>query len=290
MLGSFRFGIQPVNVGTTDVAALLGLARHAEAVGVESVWTFEHVIVPVDYASAYPYHRSGKMPAAPDTPFLDPLITLSYVAAATSTLKLGTGVNILAQTNPLLFAKQVATLDVLSGGRTLMGVGAGWLREEFEALGVPFERRGARFDDCLVAVRKVWSGQTVEHDSEFLHWSGFQSYPLPVQRPGPPLIVGGVSKPAMRRAARHGDGWFALSKNIEELRGLMGAFRQVCEEVGRDPDSVEVMTSWLPRYEGGFHTWEAYRDEGVARLVLPLTQLGDNPIEGLDRFAEAVGT
>ncbi len=289
MIDSFRFGIQPINVGITDPASIVGIAQHAESVGVESIWTFEHVIVPVDYASRYPYHRSGKMPVEPDTPFLDPLITLSYLAAATSTIRLGTGINILPQTNPLLFAKQVATLDVVSGGRTLMGVGAGWLREEFEAQGVPFERRGARFDDYLQAVRKVWTGDTVEHKSDFLDWSGFQSHPVPAQRPGPPLLIGGISEPAMRRAARYGDGWYALSKNIDELLPLLGRFRAVCAEQGRDPDSVEVTTMWLPGYEG-FGSWEAYRDAGVHRLVIPIHQLGgQTPIEGLDRLADALG-
>jgi probable F420-dependent oxidoreductase len=290
MLKSFRFGIQPVNVGIDDPAQMVAIAQHAEAVGVESIWTFEHVIVPVDYASKYPYSRSGKMPATPETSFHDPLITLSYIAAATTTLRLGTGVNILPQANPLFFAKQVATLDALSGGRTLMGVGAGWLREEFDAMGVPFARRGARFDDYLQAIRKVWSGETVEHKSDFLDWSGFKCHPLPAQRPGPPLIIGGVSEPAMRRAARLGDGWFALSRNIEQLTAMVGRFRQVCEENDRDPASVEISTSWLPEYEGGFETWEAYRDAGVTRLIAPLTQLGGaTPMEGLDLMAAALG-
>ncbi len=285
----FKFGIQPVNVGIDDASSMVAIAQHAESVGVESVWTFEHVIVPADYASSYPYHRSGKMPAAPTTPFHDPLITLSYLAASTTTLRLGTGINILPQVNPLLFAKQVATLDALSGGRTLMGVGGGWLREEFEALGVPFARRGARFDDYLTAVRKVWSGETVEHKSEFLDWSGFKSFPLPAQRPGPPLIIGGVSEPAMRRAARLGDGWFALSKTIDELRPLIARFREVCAENERDPDTIEITTSWLPHYEGGFDTWEAYRDAGISRLVVPLSQLGkQGPIAGLTAMADAL--
>ena len=134
------------------------MSQVAESAGVESVWTFEHVIVPVDYKSKYPYSPNGKMGAAPETNFIDPLIALAVIAAQTKTIRLGTGVNILSQTNPLLMAKQVASLDLVSNGRFMLGVGIGWLQEEFVAMGIPFERRGARFDDYVVAMKKVWSG------------------------------------------------------------------------------------------------------------------------------------
>ena len=171
-----KFGLIPINVGVPNNASMLALARKAEDIGLESVWTFEHTMVPNNYASKYPYSASGKMPAAPDTNFIDPLIALSAIAAVTSKIRLGTGVNILPQTNPLLLAKQAASLDLVSDGRFELGVGIGWLREEFEALGTPFERRGARFDDYMTGMRKVWSGETVEHQSDFLNWSGFKSF------------------------------------------------------------------------------------------------------------------
>ena len=161
-----NIGLASVNVGGLDGAGMATLARVAEEVGVESFWTFEHVMVPNHYASVYPYSRSGKMPVLPETPFVDPLITLAHLAGVTSTLKLATGVNIMPQANPLLLAKQVASLDHLSGGRLILGLGAGWLEEEYGAMGVPFEKRGARFNDYLVAVKKEWSGETVEHQSE----------------------------------------------------------------------------------------------------------------------------
>ena len=149
----------------------------------ESLWTFEHVIVPMDYESKYPYDKSGKMAITPETNFFDPLICLANIAAATSTIRLGTGVNILSQANPIYVAKQVASLDFLSGGRFMFGAGIGWLEEEFRAVGVPFEKRGARFDDYVQALRKVWSGEVVEHQSDFVDWTNFKSYPLPVQDP-----------------------------------------------------------------------------------------------------------
>ena len=163
-----KFGLIPVNIGVQSPEQIVELAQLAESLRFESVWTFEHVIVPLDYASKYPYNPTGKMGAAPETNFVDPLIALSVVAQATSTIRLGTGVNILSQVNPLYMAKQAASLDFISGGRFMLGVGIGWLKEEFDALGVSFERRGARFDDYLVAMKKIWSGEVVEHDSDFL--------------------------------------------------------------------------------------------------------------------------
>ena len=147
-----KFGLIPINIGVDSVDQMVGLAQLAENAGYESVWTFEHVIVPLNYESKYPYDASGKMGAAPESPFVDPLLALTAVAASTKTLRLGTGVNILSQVNPLYMAKQAASLDFISNGRFMLGVGIGWLREEFEALGVPFERRGARFDDYVVAM------------------------------------------------------------------------------------------------------------------------------------------
>ncbi|MEE8079577.1 MAG: LLM class flavin-dependent oxidoreductase, partial [Pseudomonadales bacterium] len=178
-----KFGLIPVNIGVESLEQMVGLAQLAEASGFESVWTFEHVIVPMDYQSKYPYNPSGKMGADPATNFVDPFVALSAIAAATKTIRLGTGVNILSQVNPLYMAKQAASLDFVSNGRFMLGVGIGWLQEEFAALGVPFERRGARFDDYVVAMKKIWAGDVVEHESDFINWSGFKSYPLPVQQP-----------------------------------------------------------------------------------------------------------
>ena len=190
-----KFGLVPVNIGIIAPEQMITVAQTAEDTGFESVWTFEHVIVPLDYQSKYPYAASGKMGVTPETPFVDPLIALTAIATQTKSIRLATGVNIVAQTNPLLLAKQTASLDFLSGGRFMLGAGIGWLQEEFVAMGVPFERRGARFDDYMVAMKKVWSGEVVEHDSDFLTWHGFKSYPLPTQESGQepniPLIMGG---------------------------------------------------------------------------------------------------
>jgi probable F420-dependent oxidoreductase len=267
-----KIGIVPVNVGVADPSWVGEVAALAESSGLESVWTFEHVMVPVDYASRYPYSSKGKMGAAPETPFLDPLITLSWVAARTTSIRLGTGINILPIANPLLLAKQAATLDVLSGGRLELGLGIGWLAEEFDAMGTPFARRGARFDDYIAAMKKVWSGEVVEHDGEFVSWSGFKSHPLPAQRPHMPLVIGGTSARAMRRVAEHGDGWIAPNKGADQLAEQLVALHAALAERGRAPESVEVTAMWT--YSKEPDALSRYADMGVSRLLVPLTALG----------------
>ncbi len=279
-----KIGLVPVNVGVGSVDNIVALARKAEAVGVESLWTFEHVIVPLDYASKYPYSPSGKMGAQPETNFVDPLIALAVVAANTERVKLATGVNILSQANPLLLAKQAASLDFVSRGRFMLGVGIGWLEEEFAAMGTPFERRGARFDDYVQAMRKVWSGEVVEHESDFLHWTGFKSHPLPENLP---VIIGGSKGKAFQRVARYGDGYFAPNAGVEGMQELVEQLSKACAEAGRDPAEIEISGMWLGFHEG-VDAIARYADLGVERLVVPLPALGGNPVESLDRLADEV--
>ena len=281
--GAFmKFGIIPVNIGVHRPEQMVATAQQAEALGFESAWTFEHVIVPIDYDSKYPYNPSGKMGATPETNFVDPLIALTVVAANTKTLRLGTGVNILSQTNPLLMAKQVASIDFVSGGRMMLGVGIGWLREEFEAMGTPFEKRGARFDDYVQAMRKVWSGETVEHDSEFLSWHGFKSYPVPVQKPFP-VIMGGNKGKIFERTALYGDGWFAPSGSPGELRAHLAELRKTCESVGRRYEDLEITCMWPGM--GGADAVRALRDAGVHRVVTFAAALGP---DGMKKISDEV--
>ena len=280
-----KFGLIPVNIGVQSPEQIVELAQLAESLRFESVWTFEHVIVPLDYASKYPYNPTGKMGAAPETNFVDPLIALSVVAQATSTIRLGTGVNILSQVNPLYMAKQAASLDFISGGRFMLGVGIGWLKEEFDALGVAFERRGARFDDYLVAMKKVWSGEVVEHDSDFLTWHGFKSYPVPVQKPHLPVIIGGSKGKIFERIAKHGDGWFAPTGG-DELKTSLDTLRTTCAAVGRDFTEIEITTMWPG--QGGNEAVQALADMGVGRLVVPTMALGADPVEGIQKLAAEV--
>ncbi len=280
-----KVGLIPVNIGVANAEQMVGMSQVAESAGVESVWTFEHVIVPVDYKSKYPYSANGKMGAAPETNFIDPLIALAVVAAHTKKIRLGTGVNILSQTNPLLMAKQVASLDLVSNGRFMLGVGIGWLQEEFVAMGIPFERRGARFDDYVVAMKKVWSGDVVEHDSEFLNWHGFKSYPLPVQRPHVPVIIGGAKGKIYERIATVGDGWFAPAGDPAELSKSLDELKAVCKRLGRNYSEIEITAMWQP--QTGLDTIRKLRDIGVARVVTFAMAAGD-PTDAIKRLGDEV--
>ena len=284
-----HIGLIPVNVGVSNVQSMIGMAQLCEGLGFESVWTFEHTIVPVDYDSKYPYSSTGKMGVEPETNFVDPLIALAAVAAQTKTLRLGTGVNILSQANPLYVAKQTASLDFVSGGRFMLGVGIGWLREEFLAAGTPFERRGARFDDYVQAMRKFWSGDVVEHKSDFIEWTGFKSNPAPVQDPFP-VIIGGMKGKVFERIARYGNGWFAVTPSANELAPMLKELDKVCAEVGRNRDEIEITAMWTPRGDD-ISEAERYAELGVNRLVAPVPALGKgNPVENIQAFAEkAIG-
>lgn len=281
-----KFGLVPVNVGVKAVEHMVGIAQLAESIGMESVWTFEHAMVPEDYASKYPYSNDGKMGGQPDTNFIDPLIALATIAANTKTLRLGTGVNIVSQANPLLLAKQAASLDFCSGGRFMLGAGIGWLREEFDAMGVPFEKRGARFDDYMVAMKKVWAGDTVEHQSEFINWSGFKSYPIPQQEGGVPIVIGGTKGKIYQRVARHGDGWFLPATTPEAVTALLEPLPAACKEIGRDPNSIEISCMW--DLEGGIDTVKRFADVGVSRVIVPIFVFGKDPVTGLSELAENV--
>lgn len=280
-----KIGIIPVNIGIQKTEQMVGLAQLAESVGMESVWTFEHVIVPIDYKSKYPYSKNGKMGGEPENNFIDPLIALSYIAASTKTIRLGTGVNILSQANPLYVAKQTASLDMLSNGRFMLGVGIGWLEEEFNALGVPFEKRGARFDDYVAAMRKVWSGDEVNHQSDFINWQGFKSYPLPTQNPMP-VVMGGIKGKIHERIAKFGNGWFAPTADTAELQIHFDKIKAECDKVGRDFSEIEITCMWPGK--GGREAIEKFEAAGIHRLVVPLFALGADPITGIQKLAEDI--
>ena len=281
-----KIGLIPINIRMQSLEQLVGMAQFIESLGFESAWTFEHVMVPVEYESKYPYRKDGKMGGGADNPFLDPLIALAAVAAQTKTLRLGTGVNILSQANPLLLAKQAASLDVLSGGRFMLGAGIGWLKEEFDAMGVPFERRGARFDDYVTAMRKVWSGDVVEHQSDFINWSGFQSYPKPLQEGGVPIIIGGSKGKAFERVAKLGDGWFAPTNDAASLAPMLEPLKAACADAGRDYSSVEITSMWDNK--GGMDAIEAFSEIGVSRVLVPMFALGRDPVAGISQLAEEI--
>jgi probable F420-dependent oxidoreductase len=236
-----KFGIMYANAGPFGLPDHLeNLARSAEAAGVESIWTVEHVVVPVGYESQYPYSESGKLPGGEQVPIPDPLLPLAYAAAVTDKLRLATGILILPQHHPVYVAKQAATLDVLSGGRAILGVGIGWLEEEFEVLGIPFKERAARTEEALRAIRTLWKGEPEAFEGQYFRWPPVHSYPKPVQQPGVPVVVGGHVEGAARRAARCGDGFFPAKSDPETLARLKAALVDECGKIGRNPEEIEL--------------------------------------------------
>lgn len=265
-----RFGVAFANAGPlAEGPTAAGCARAIEAAGFDSVWTIEHVLVPGGYESTYPYARSGKMPAGETSDMPDPLVWLGYVAAATEHLLLGTGVLILPQRNPAVTAKEVATLDRLSGGRVRLGVGVGWLEEEFDALNVPFAGRGKRTEAYVAAMRALWSGEPVDLDDGYQRWSKAISLPTPAAG-SVPVIIGGHSEIAARRAGRIGDGFFPGKGSPEQLGHLFEVMRRSAEEVGRDPDAIEL-TAGAPGMAGDdpLGAVAEMADLGVHRIVVP---------------------
>ena len=276
-----KFGLWFCNTGRyVDPKDALALAQAAELAGFESLWTVEHTIVPAGYASTYPYDPSGKMPGGRDDfPLPDPLMWMAFVSAATTSIKLGTGILILPQHNPVFAAKQIATLDHLSRGRVLLGIGVGWLREEFAALGVPFQDRGARTDEYIAAVRELWSAEKPTFNGRFVAFKDAYCRPQPVRKMVP-IVVGGHSEAAARRAGRLGDGFFPASRAPGELIAIA---RKTAEAVGRDPEKLEITVS-IP---SDLAQLDQLKRLGVSRVLVPLIGGGrlKPPIRGPEDLA-----
>ncbi len=237
-----KFGIMFANTGHgSSPAGARAVAEAAEAGGFDAIWTVEHVVVPSGYESRYPYDPSGKMAGgAEDFDLPDPLIWLTWVAAHTSTIRLATGILIVPQRNPVITAKELATLDHLSGGRLTLGVGAGWLAEEFAALNASFDDRGKRLDEYIAVMRALWKGGKTTFDGDFFQFENCISRPRPAQG-SIPVVVGGHTKAAARRAGRLGDGFFPGSASTAEIAELIAIVRRTAEEHGRDPDAIEML-------------------------------------------------
>ena len=283
-----KFGIGFANTGPFSVAAgARPMAVAAEASGFESLWTVEHTVVPEGYESPYPYSADGRMPGPENSPIPDPLVWLSFLAGVTSTINLGTGILILPQRNPVVLAKEVATLDSLSGGRLLLGIGVGWLAEEFEAIGIPFSERGARTDDHVAAMRALWSGEAASFDGRFTTFERCFAQPAPTNGTVP-IHVGGHTDAAAKRAGRLGDGFFPASANPDDLARLIDIARTTATEVGRDPDAIEVSTMAVATGAEAVDTVGRLADSGVDRVIIPAFFFYADPEATLAAFGEQV--
>ncbi len=237
-----RLGFQVNNWGalaTGDFA--LKTAQRAEALGYDSLVVTDHVVIPHRIESPYPYSPTGRLAVPPDWDYLEALSLLSFLAAATQTIRLGTSVLVLPYRNPVLTGKMLATIDALSGGRLFVGVGAGWMAEEFAALGAPpYEHRGTVSDEWIRILKTLWTDERSSFEGRFYRFPELGCFPKPVQKPHPPIWVGGNTRPAIRRAARLGDGWHAVRLPVPELRDLWGQLQREVAGCGRAPGACAL--------------------------------------------------
>jgi probable F420-dependent oxidoreductase len=284
-----KFGIMFANAGhyATGEGAT-ALATAADECGIESIWAVEHVVIPHGYQSQYPYHESGKIPGGEDPDLPDPLLWLAHAAAITTHVKLATGILIVPQRNPLVLAKECATLAKLSGNRFELGIGVGWLEEEFNALGIPWPARGRRTDEYLEAMNALWSQEHAEYHGEFVDFANAISRPQP-EGGSVPIIVGGHSDAAARRAGRCGTGFFPASGTDEELTHLIEVVRAEAAAQGRDPDAIENTTMvWSPRRESLDRVKEL-EELGIHRLVVaPPTSNPAKIRDAVEELAEKI--
>jgi probable F420-dependent oxidoreductase len=243
-----EFGCVFPNRGPMATPANLGrVAEKAEALGYDTVWFSDHIVIPTEVKSFYPYDPSGKMPFNPSEPYWEPLTVIGYVAGRTSRLRLGTSVLILPYRNPIVTAKMLATLDVLSNGRVTLGAGVGWMEEEFKAIGLDtYARRGAYSDECIRIFRELWTKDNPSFQGEFHQFSNIRCEPRPVQPGGLPIWIGGHTPQAIRRVARLGDGWQPLVQRPPadlppaEMQEKIAQLRAFAQQAGRDPRRITL--------------------------------------------------
>ncbi len=260
-----RFGFFGINNGVcAHPDAMVRVARAAEAAGFDSVWTGEHIVLPNP--------QVPPSPVAPEVPMQDSVVALTWVAAHTTTIRLGTGIIILPQRNPLVLAKELASLDYLSKGRTLVGVGVGYLEPEFRALGISMERRGERTEDYIAAMRAIWEDR--DHDGEFSSFAGVQANPKPAQRPGPPIVMAGHTAAAFRRAVTTSQGWYGFSLDEESTAGCLAGLAKAADRYERPGWLGSLEISVTPRGSLTAERIERFSELGVHRLI-PLSPARD---------------
>jgi probable F420-dependent oxidoreductase len=278
-----KLGLMFANSGPFAMPDLFAhLVITAEKCGFESIWSVEHVVIPQDYKSPYPYSSTGKIPGGEDVAISDPLLPLTFAAAITKRLKLATGILILPQRHPLYVAKEAATIDLLSSGRLILGIGSGWLKEEFDALGLDFHTRGTRTDEAIKAMRALWNENPSSFHGKHFNFGPVKMFPKPVQKGGVPIVVGGHSPAAARRAGRLGDGFFPALGELGKLNELFDLMRTEAHKAGRNPDHIELSCMGRAKLD----SLKSLRDIGLARVDVPPPAFDK---EGLSRGLEQIG-
>jgi probable F420-dependent oxidoreductase len=286
-----KFALHFGNNSFPDLAGATRLVKAAEAAGFDSVLAVDHVVIPDSYVSTYPYSATGRLPGDRSVSLPDPLIWMACMAAVTTRLRFMTAVIILPLRNPLVLAKQVATLDHMSGGRIELGIGVGWLKEEFAAIGVPFDKRGKRADEQIAAMRALWAGDGASFAGEFVKFDKVSCNPKPVGG-AVPIMIGGHSEAAARRAGRLGDGFFPSVGAQIDTFPLFDVARRAAAEAGRDPAAIEMIAGCPDLLPGSGKdpraAIEERRARGVDRIVLPVGAFLPDLETNLGRFGEKV--
>lgn len=277
-----KLGLYGINFGPcAEPETAAGVARAAEAAGFDSVWTGEHVVLPDP--------QEPPSPAPPETPMLDPAVALSFLAGQTRTLLLATGIVILPQRNPLVLAKELGSVDVLSRGRLVFGLGAGYLGAEFAALGAPFVERGAVTDEAIEVIRTLWTQDKPSFSGQWWSFEGIQSNPRPVQQPHPPIVVGGHSPPAYRRAVRQGDGWYGFALDLDATKASLDGLAKAAGAAERPADRGTLEVTVTPAGNLDRDLAHRFEDLGVHRLVpIGRGRDADAQIRFVEETAEAL--
>ena len=255
-----KIGIFGINTGAcAEPQTAAKVAVGAEQIGVESLWTAEHVVLPDP--------REAPSPADPETPFLHPSTLLAYIANVTEEIKLGTGITLIAQRNPVVLAKEMGSLDVISAGRLLLGIGAGYLHQEFSALGVDFSSRGAKTDESIEIIRTLWNQTNPEYRGKFIQFKNIQAQPRPIQAGGPPIIIGGTSPAALRRTVTHGNGWYGFALDVETTKSVLENLEIAKSRYERGPNLGPISISVTPPSRPNKAMMEEYAAIGVDRYI-----------------------
>lgn len=256
-----KIGLFGINNGACSFPkCAAAVARAAEEAGFESLWTGEHVILPDP--------QMPPSPVAADYPMLDPTVALAFIAAHTTKVRLGTGIIILPQRNPVVLAKELASMDVLSNGRLIFGVGIGYLKPEFDAIGAPFDHKGARSEEWLKAMIALWSMPKPEFEGKWVRFKGVNAMPRPVQQPHPEIVFGGHSKEAFSRAARLAKGWYGFALDLDGTAKCVEGLKAACRDAGRRFEDLEVSITPNARVKVDRDMAKRYADLGVSRLIL----------------------